>query len=169
MGTILGKKLLKEKMMSSIYHDLALQACEDYKPLRRCMLRIIDGAIEVEVSAGDIAITLERLSPVDTQEAFKELTLAFEGQGVIVAKSDAAWDEIHGMDEIVPGVLLGGEESVHIVDDLGEVVMWEFSEFEDESAIVAAIHAVALTGLNGPVCIRKILGDSLKNRGYKDD
>lgn len=142
------------------YHQMAAEACRDYSPLKRVRLRLIDGQIEVDVSCGDIAFVLDRLSPADTEKAWKSITEGFELQGVIVAKSDAAWDELFGMNEVFPGVFIE-DGSVHIVDDIGEVVMWDFTELaEDPDAMAAAFCAVATAATLGPQKVRARLPSS---------
>lgn len=136
------------------YHQMAVEACRDYAPLKRVRLRLIDGQIKADVSCGDIAFTLDRLSPADTEKAWESLTEGFERQGVIVAKSDAAWDELLGMHEEFPGVFIE-DGSVHIVDDMGEVVMWDFTELaEDPDSMAAAFCAVATAAAVGPQKVR---------------
>lgn len=62
--------------------------------------------------------------------------------------------------EIVPGVFIEAEADIYIiyiVDDVGEVVMWSPSEWEDPSAVSAALHAVALAAKQGAAAVRRNL------------
>lgn len=64
------------------------------------------------------------------------------------------YDEYGDMHEIVPGVFMDGAD-VYIVDDLGEVCCWVESEYEDPSAVQAALCAVALATKKGAIAVRR--------------
>ena len=114
----------------------------------------MNGQAQEAVGCGGIALRVDRLSSAGTAKAWESLTEGFERQGVIVAKSDAAWDELLGMHEEFPGVFIE-DGSVHIVDDMGEVVMWDFTELaEDPDSMAAAFCAVATAAAVGPQKVR---------------
>lgn len=139
------------------YFDKAVQACQEHAPLMRCRLRKVGNTIEAEVRPSGIILSLEVISPVDADAVWKQLTLGFESQGVIVAKAWGAWEETAGMNEVVPGVFIE-DGSVHIIDDIGEVVMWDYQEFEEDSgAASAALYAVAMATAHGPEYVRQTL------------
>lgn len=69
----------------------------------------------------------------------------------------AHYADYEQLPEIVPGVFIEAEAGIYIVDDVGEVVMWSPSEWEDPSAVSAALHAVALAAKQGAAAVRRNL------------
>lgn len=69
----------------------------------------------------------------------------------------AHFKEYENLPEIVPGVFIEADAGVYIVDDVGEVVMWSPSEWEDPSAVTAALVAVALAARRGASAVRRNL------------
>lgn len=62
--------------------------------------------------------------------------------------------------EVVPGVFVA-PDALYIVDDQGEVCMWNIDEVseEDNNAFTAAINAVAIAAKYGANKCRKVLKD----------
>ena len=69
----------------------------------------------------------------------------------------AHFKEYEKLPEIVPGVFIESEAGIYIVDDIGEVVMWSPTEWEDPSAVTAALVAVALAAKHGASAVRRNL------------
>ena len=66
--------------------------------------------------------------------------------------------------EIVPGVFVDPDQGVYIVDDIGEVVCWVDTEWQDDpSAVTATVNAVILATKYGSQAVRK----NLENKGQE--
>jgi hypothetical protein len=64
--------------------------------------------------------------------------------------------EYENMTEVVPGVFVNVGESVHIVDELGEVATWNCDEWtEDPESVTATINAVILATKYGAEAVRQ--------------
>jgi hypothetical protein len=62
--------------------------------------------------------------------------------------------------EVVPGVFVIPGDSVYIVDDDGEVVMWNLDEWaEDQTSVTAAICACILAAVKGAKAVRQNIAD----------
>lgn len=73
----------------------------------------------------------------------------------------AHYQEYADIPEIVPGVFVLPGAGVYLVDDEGEVVMWEESEWEDPSAVTATVNACLLAAMWGTSAVRQ----NLSSRG----
>lgn len=69
----------------------------------------------------------------------------------------AHYQEYEDMTEVVPGVFYEPGAGVYIVDDLGEVVCWVDSEWEDPLAVTACVNACILAAVKGAAAVRENL------------
>lgn len=117
----------------------------------------------------ELKVTLHTNAPVQigavSDNLYETLRTAADCDITNLFPSDSDVNEVRIYVDHLPdsgGIDISEDGELHISDEDGEIVSWVSDEYEDESAIAAAMNAVHLYYILGPKALRRLIGKGVK-------